>query len=520
MAQNEKVTRKYQIFISSTFQDLGEYRKSAILGITKAGHMPVALENFTPSTDTKKNVIRETLNSCQFYVIILGARYGSVAKDDPRGRGYVEIELDIAISNKCRILAFVMDQNKVLEFRKTDEFLKSDELRNVSKYESLKEKLTEGIENIFYKPFDSPEDVENGLHAYFSREHTVPGYILEQSTNDAEILKMYARNEVLRDVFQRLTQFETVEPRLLDDAQKKEALGKAFADLYGDHIRDKYKRVFLESGSTITYVAKALVNYLPHSAQGDVPTEVITNNAFAYLYLWLNSEVFCRPVPSGPPDGKYGGMYGEIKGRSRIPTYDMSPLEHYDPDAIEMIIHLSKETFGEDGGKATLLLAAISGIQLTNQIDSVNHNGDLIEQDSPLNEQLSRCRGFHVGSYENRLFKRSYYLTGYPSIVFVHDEKIDSKIVVGKCHFLCDSGYPWGKFIEEYPLSIWVACTNGTLQNISSKFINEFRGVGDWQFGVYGRGTPYPILIGRNASFEESCKNVNITLPLLPSALE
>ena len=518
MSHPEPLRRKYQVFISSTFQDLREYRQGAIVGVIEAGHMPVALENFAPSSESKRKVISQAMESCQFYVIILGARYGSIPGDDSAGKGYVEIELEMAEKLGLTILVLVMHQRKVDEIQGKQEFRKSEERKLVGKYEALRKRLTEGADNAFYQEFETPEEIEKWVLGYFSRPRSERGYILEpKDRKDTEILEVYARNEIIRDVVQRLSQFETVEPRLLSEANKKIALAKAFADLWGDHIRDKHGRVFLESGSTITYVAKALVKYLPQEARSTVLTEVITNNAFAYLYLWLYSGIICHPTPAGSPDNKYGAMYGQLTGRHRTPTYDLTPLEEYDPSARDIIRRLRQETFKDSGENGTLILAAISGIQLTANITAVALDGDGQEcemKEGAIWDQLSKCRGFHVGSYENHLFKRSYYLTQYPAIVFVHDTKIDCKIVVGKCHFLCDEKYPWKNFCKEYPLSIWTACTQESCQDILSKFKDELTDEG-WRFGLYGLGTSFPIVIGHNEAFRESCKTSKIELPVL-----
>jgi hypothetical protein len=522
MTYSEPIRRKYQVFISSTFQDLWEHRQRAILGIIRAGHMPVALENFAPSSESKREVIRNALKSCQFYVIILGARYGSIPEDDPVGKGYVEIELEMAKELGLKILPFIMDMKKVKEIRKTDEFQNSEEIKLIGKYDNLRKILTKGVDNIFYKPFETAGEIETELYAYFNNLQSERGYILEpEDRKDTEVLEIYARNDIIRDVVRRLVQFETVEPRLASEPEKKLVLANAFANLWGDHIQEKYERVFLESGSTITFVAKELVKYLPLKGGSISTTEVITNNAFAYLYLWLYSGIICNPVPSGPPDNKYGGMYGELTGRKRIPTYDLRPLAEYDPDAPEIIKRLSKETFGERSDKKTLILAAISGIQLTDNINAVTLDKEGQERplasSDPLYNQLSLCRGFHVGSYENHLFKRSYYLTKYPAIVFVHDSKINCKIVVGRCNFLCDSGYRWDSFIREYPLSIWVACDKNSYEDILCDFFSTFKDDAGWTFGIYGRGTPFPIVIGHNETFKKSCNDIGIKLPILAS---
>ena len=96
-----------------------------MLGILRAGHMPVALENFTPETDSKRAVISDALASSQFYVIILGSRYGSIPEDQQRlptelrDKSYTEIELDMALAAKLPILAFFMDSDEVTKGRLT-----------------------------------------------------------------------------------------------------------------------------------------------------------------------------------------------------------------------------------------------------------------------------------------------------------------------------------------------------------------------------------------------------------------
>ncbi len=62
--------RKYQVFLSSTFVDLAEHRREAALGIVKARHIPIALENYSPDTESKRDVIRGAIDDCQYYVSV------------------------------------------------------------------------------------------------------------------------------------------------------------------------------------------------------------------------------------------------------------------------------------------------------------------------------------------------------------------------------------------------------------------------------------------------------------------
>lgn len=518
MADEARPSRKYAIFISSTFEDLHEYRQSAILGILRAGHMPVALENFPPDSESTLAVIKQSLRECQYYVIILGARYGYVPSGEEKS--FTEIELDLALDAGLKILAFVLDRRRVEEFRASEGF-RADlkEMHNVDKYEALRGRLVDGPDHPFYRPMSGREDVEKHLFAYFYAPHSVPGYILEpKDRSTAHVLEITAKNEIVRDVVQSLGKFMYVDPRLTSDADKKNALARAFECLFGDHVERKYEKVFFESGSTVTYVAKLIAERLPKRGQLSRRTpEVLTNNAFAYLYLWLCSEVMCHPVPEGPPDVRYGGIYGPLTGRSMQPDYDLPPLAEYDPVADQEIKELATTVFGSMPRSSSILLAAASGLQLTEEVTALDEDGRDVFDDKSILERVKRCRGFHVGSYENKLFKRCYYLSNIPTVVFLHDSKIDCPIRVGKCHFLFDDGTPWEEFVTTYPLSIWTACEKTSVDRVLAKFRSHLS-EGHWLFSVYGAASNCPVIIGHNGRFREFTAARGIQLPLLTPA--
>jgi len=449
---NAATRRYYKVFISSTFQDLASHRQHAAQGILNAGHMPLALENFSPENESKRRVIEDALASCQFYVIILGSRYGTIPQDQERlpaelhNKSYTEIELDMACAAKLPILAFYMDSDEVLRARATPEWINSNEPKNIGHYEALRKRLTEGIETPLAKPFTIAGSIYTELYAYFQRVHPgIRGYILEPASgSDMEvILRFSSGNRVARDIVEALSQFRDLDPRLAIALEKKQALADAFLELHGDDIEDRFSRVFFESGSTITYLARNLAQKLPKRGKilnAADPLVVLTNNAFAYLYLWLGAGVMCHPVPEGPPDHTYGGMYGPLTDRNRRPDYRLPALKTYDPDGADLIGQLKEQIFPPLSGerKSSLLLAAASGLQLTENVAALESAGGSRETgekwvptaDDEIRKRVRQCRGFHVGSYQNMLFKRCYYLTGIPAVVFIHDDKVDCDVKI------------------------------------------------------------------------------------------
>lgn len=100
--------KKYQIFVSSTYEDLFEARKKIIETVLSLYHFPVGMEMFSADDSEQWEIIRETIEGSDYYIIIIGHRYGSVA---PTGVSYTEMEYDYAKSLGIPVLAFIRDRN-------------------------------------------------------------------------------------------------------------------------------------------------------------------------------------------------------------------------------------------------------------------------------------------------------------------------------------------------------------------------------------------------------------------------
>src|ERR1700691_6033112 len=90
--------RKLQIFLSSTYEDLVDERLTAIEAILAAGHIPAAMEQFSPGDETAWERIRAWIDESDGFILILGGRYGSI---EPISRkSYVELEYEYALGKK------------------------------------------------------------------------------------------------------------------------------------------------------------------------------------------------------------------------------------------------------------------------------------------------------------------------------------------------------------------------------------------------------------------------------------
>ena len=154
------MSKKYSIFISSTYKDLKKYRKSVHDAILKDGHFPVSMENFLASDKSQWNTIKELIEECDYYVLILGFKYGSIG--DEEEISYTEKEFDYAISLEKPILGFCLKKEFDTLEEETEEILKNkiDNFRNKVKNNNIlvpscddKNNLSSNIISALHKQF-------------------------------------------------------------------------------------------------------------------------------------------------------------------------------------------------------------------------------------------------------------------------------------------------------------------------------------------------------------------------------
>jgi hypothetical protein len=108
---------RYQIFVSSTYEDLREERQQATQAILEAGCFPAGMELFPASDDTQWELIKRVIEECDYYVVILAGRYGSVGPD---GLSYTEMEYDYAVEKGIPVLGFVRSNIGDIPFDNTE----------------------------------------------------------------------------------------------------------------------------------------------------------------------------------------------------------------------------------------------------------------------------------------------------------------------------------------------------------------------------------------------------------------
>lgn len=518
----KKSERKYQVFISSTFEDLAEQRRIVLDEVVVRGHMPIALERFPAEDSSVPFVIQRTIQASQIYVIILGYRYGAIVKG--RDISFSQLEYEIALNADKVIVPFLLVDSEVHKHRDALRRQLEEERIQVARYASgtpdrrkaekaiayletelgNEEKLwgfrTAVQEGRFFKLFSLERggNESSGLIDQFGKhlvleallvaeetawKRRIPGWIREpEETELAETLVAISRNRFLVDVVGAMAKFDPLDPRIRDQADEKEVAAAFFVDKYLSPLLESDTTLFFESGSTVAFVAQFVGDFLREQRK---ELRIITNNVLAYLILWLVHRIRCSLFPWGPPEQRYGAVFGAVNDHVpeiKRPSFPPEPLNHGDLVAIDL---LENDQYGpKDWGRPALLLGALSGLQLTKD------------------PNIANCLGPHVGSPRNKVFKRFMYETKLPLMLFMAAHKIDSPVDTNRCHFILDQksdqDLPWEVFYKERPVAFCVGCKNEPHE--IEQLVFRFEELG-FKIMRTGHRTPYTAFIARNQKF-------------------
>ena len=188
--------KKYLVFISSTYADLTEERKKILDVLFMADCIPAGMEAFVAADTEQFEVIKQVIDLCDYYVLIIGKRYGSIHPGT--GKSYTEMEYDYAIEQGIPVLVFAIDENIELASDKVE--------TDKNKIEKLKMFRTKAMTNRLASIWATPEDL----------------------TGKLAISIMKARTEIKRPGWQRAVDFDEASLRREIMEQKNE--NKKLAD--------------------------------------------------------------------------------------------------------------------------------------------------------------------------------------------------------------------------------------------------------------------------------------------------
>lgn len=139
--------KKYQVFISSTYTDLIEERRKVVDAVLMANCIPTGMEAFVASDESQFEVIKKVIDLCDYYILIIAHRYGSIFP--MKDISYTEMEYEYALEQKIPVLAFIIDDSVEVDDSKKEN---SELLR--AKLKVFKEKVSKNRMVSFWKTKD------------------------------------------------------------------------------------------------------------------------------------------------------------------------------------------------------------------------------------------------------------------------------------------------------------------------------------------------------------------------------
>jgi hypothetical protein len=175
--------KKYQIFISSTFEDLKPERDLVIKAILEMGHIPVGMEMFSAGDEQQWKLIQTQIDDCDYYIVISAFRYGSLDGEI----GYTEKEYDYASKIGIPVLGFVIEEDVKWPASKVDK-----NALKVEKLDLFKSKIQQKIIGYWNDKNDLYGKVSISLMKQFNTNPRT-GWIKSSEQTGPEVLKEISR---------------------------------------------------------------------------------------------------------------------------------------------------------------------------------------------------------------------------------------------------------------------------------------------------------------------------------------
>lgn len=186
--------KRYQVFVSSTYEDLKEERREVMQALLEMNCIPYGMELFPASNDDQWTFIERVIDDCDYYILILGGRYGS---RDPVGMGYTEKEYRYAVKTGKPVAAFVvLDTQKLI----------GEKIENTDEGKKKLRDFREFVEQKLIRYWTNKDDLAGAVSRSMNlliRQYPTVGWVKADKAVDdkslKEILRLKNENDELRN---------------------------------------------------------------------------------------------------------------------------------------------------------------------------------------------------------------------------------------------------------------------------------------------------------------------------------
>ena len=191
--------KRYQVFVSSTYEDLQEERKEVMQALLELDCIPAGMELFPASNDDQWTLIKRVIDDCDYHLLIIGGRYGSTNED---GISYTQMEFEYALEVGKSIISFLPKNPHMIPTGKCDS--DADKREKLEKFKELTKKK-------MIKYWENPENLGSVVPrsmVKLIKDFPAEGWVKSNSAVDeislAEISRLQKENSELRERLQAI----------------------------------------------------------------------------------------------------------------------------------------------------------------------------------------------------------------------------------------------------------------------------------------------------------------------------
>lgn len=193
--EENTVERRFDVFVSSTYEDLIEERKEVTQAILECDCMPVGMEMFPASNLEQWNFIKKVIDKSDIYLVIIAGRYGSVNRDGAgRKVSYTEMEFDYALEQGKPILAFLVDDIGKLQRDRTEADNDKMDLLTSFRAKVKTDRLVK-----FYKNKDDLKAKVMGSLNQMKKQINSGGWVRADEKNHSEVEDLTKKIQILEE---------------------------------------------------------------------------------------------------------------------------------------------------------------------------------------------------------------------------------------------------------------------------------------------------------------------------------
>jgi hypothetical protein len=198
-------SKRFQVFVSSTFEDLKEERSEVMQALLELDCMPAGMELFPSASEEQWNWIKKVIEESDYYLVILANRYGSISK--ATGQSYTEMEYRYAIEIGKPVIAFLHSDPERIESKKSEQSVagkkKLDLFRLLCKSRLVK---------FWSSPSDLGAKVSRSVTQLFKHEPAIGWVRADEIPEDrsSEILSLRTEVANLKEILRRNSRNQSV----------------------------------------------------------------------------------------------------------------------------------------------------------------------------------------------------------------------------------------------------------------------------------------------------------------------